>query len=40
MITGGNCKSATSALRFESVLCYRCEHRSAFGIVCPGEIGR
>jgi len=36
---GGNCKSAIFALRFESVLCHRCEHRSASDIVCPGENG-
>jgi len=39
MITGGNCKSAILALPFESVLCQRCEHRSASYIVCPGETG-
>ncbi len=36
-MTTGDCKSAVFALRFESVLCHKCEHRSASDIVCPGE---
>ncbi len=40
MTTGGNCKSAISARRFESVLFHRCEHCGASDIECPGETGR